>query len=168
MLQADPDPDWRAESAPERVGELLLFRISYRCLLGDRLVRTWPSHPTSPKAQSAALPPAARRGVVHAPPAVGFGIAGSTIRIGTGARLRREFSGEPDVGNLHLRFDEGRVGRSTSVALSPTLPAQQRLPSHDRQTSELFRQVEIATAFENPPQVLNRIFTGPVEDFRRR
>jgi hypothetical protein len=26
------------------------------------------------------------------------------------------------VGNLHLRFDEGRVGRATGVALSPTLP----------------------------------------------
>ncbi len=28
------------------------------------------------------------------------------------------------MGNLHLRFDEGRVGRATRVALSPTLPAQ--------------------------------------------
>jgi hypothetical protein len=29
------------------------------------------------------------------------------------------------VGNLHLRFDEGRVGRATRVALSPTLPVLQ-------------------------------------------
>jgi len=28
------------------------------------------------------------------------------------------------VGNLHLRFDEGRVGRAHCVALSPTLPAR--------------------------------------------
>jgi hypothetical protein len=26
------------------------------------------------------------------------------------------------VGNLHLRFDEGRAGRATRVAFSPTLP----------------------------------------------
>ena len=44
--------------------------------------------------------------------------------IGNCACLRRELSGEPDVGNLHLRFDEGRVGRATRVALSPTLPVQ--------------------------------------------
>ena len=31
-------------------------------------------------------------------------------------------SGEPDAGNLHVRFDEGRVGRAHRVALSPTLP----------------------------------------------
>ena len=30
------------------------------------------------------------------------------------------------MGNLHLRFDEGRVGRATGVALSPTLPASMR------------------------------------------
>src|ERR1035441_7679758 len=36
-----------------------------------------------------------------------------------------EFSGEPDVGNLHLRFDEGRARRSLwAVTLSPTLPAR--------------------------------------------
>ena len=26
------------------------------------------------------------------------------------------------MGNLHLRFDEGRAGRATRVAFSPTLP----------------------------------------------
>jgi hypothetical protein len=54
------------------------------------------------------------------------GAAGADPSIGNYARLRRELSGEPDVGNLHLRFDEGRVGRATGVALSPTLPAQER------------------------------------------
>jgi hypothetical protein len=44
--------------------------------------------------------------------------------VGACACLRREFSGEPDAGNPHLRFDEGRVGRAICVALSPTLPAQ--------------------------------------------
>jgi hypothetical protein len=37
------------------------------------------------------------------------------------ACLEREFSGEPDAGNLHVRFDEGRVSRTCRVALSPTL-----------------------------------------------
>ena len=42
---------------------------------------------------------------------VGTDLSGASVRIGACASLRREFSGEPDVGNLHLRFDEGRVGR---------------------------------------------------------
>ncbi|MGI8784314.1 MAG: hypothetical protein ACR2L2_11775, partial [Acidobacteriota bacterium] len=37
---------------------------------------------------------------------------------------RRELVGEPDAGNLHLRFEEGKVSRATaSLALLPTLPA---------------------------------------------
>jgi hypothetical protein len=54
--------------------------------------------------------------------------------LGACACLRREFSGEPDAGNLHLRFDEGRAGRGSTVALSPTLPARYReapIPSRD-------------------------------------
>lgn len=40
-----------------------------------------------------------------------LGEVGASPSIGYCACLRRELSGEPDVGNLHLRFDEGRVGR---------------------------------------------------------
>jgi len=40
--------------------------------------------------------------------ATAFGAIGADPFIGHCARLRRELSGEPDVGNLHLRFDEGR------------------------------------------------------------
>ena len=47
-----------------------------------------------------------------------FGKAGADPSIGYCACLRRELSGEPDVGNLHLRFDEGRVGRAQA---SPSL-----------------------------------------------
>src|ERR1039457_4732290 len=36
------------------------------------------------------------------------GAAGADPSGGACACLRREFSGEPDAGNLHLRFDEGR------------------------------------------------------------
>ena len=36
------------------------------------------------------------------------GEVGADPYVGYCARLRRELSGEPDVGNLHLRFDEGR------------------------------------------------------------
>jgi hypothetical protein len=35
------------------------------------------------------------------------------------------------VGNLHLRFDEGRVCRATGVAFSPTLLACAALPFGD-------------------------------------
>ena len=48
------------------------------------------------------------------------------IRLSDCACLRREFSGEPDAGNPLLRFDEGRVGRATRVAFSPTLPPDAR------------------------------------------
>src|SRR5690242_14313890 len=41
--------------------------------------------------------------------------AGSSPSIGTCACLRREFPGEPDAGNPHLRFDEGRVGRAPAL-----------------------------------------------------
>ena len=37
-----------------------------------------------------------------------FGKAGADPSIGYCACLRQELSGEPDVVNLHLRFDEGR------------------------------------------------------------
>jgi len=40
-----------------------------------------------------------------------LGALGADPFIGHCACLRRELSGEPDAGNLHLRFDEGRVGR---------------------------------------------------------
>jgi hypothetical protein len=51
-----------------------------------------------------------------------LGEVGAGSSVGYCACLRRERSGEPDAGNLHLRFDEGRVGRAIVVALSPTLP----------------------------------------------
>ena len=54
--------------------------------------------------------------------AAALGTVGADPSVGYCACLRRELSGEPDAGNLHLRFDEGRVGRATCVALSPTLP----------------------------------------------
>src|SRR5216684_2758644 len=73
------------------------------------------------RCRPAAVPASARRNLVAA-----SGAVGADPSVGTCACLRREFSGEPDVGNLHLRFDEGRVGRATRVALSPTLPAQSR------------------------------------------
>ena len=55
--------------------------------------------------------------------ATALGEVGADPSVGYCACLRRELSGEPDVGNLHLRFDEGRVGR-IHIALSPTLPPE--------------------------------------------
>ena len=118
VLQADSGPDWRAESALERMGKLLFRWVPHQRLFGDRAPRSGSSDPTFATAEPAAVP-ASRRGVV----AAASGEAGATPSIGTCACLRRELSGEPDVGNLHLRFDEGRVGRAVRVALSPTLPA---------------------------------------------
>src|SRR5437660_10411817 len=56
------------------------------------------------------------------------GAVGAGPSIGYCACLRRELAGEPDVGNLHLRFDEGRVGLATCAALSPTLPSLMNRP----------------------------------------
>src|ERR1039457_7286847 len=44
------------------------------------------------------------------------GAAGADPSGGACACLRREFSGEPDAGNLHLRFDEGIVSRTRREA----------------------------------------------------
>jgi hypothetical protein len=54
--------------------------------------------------------------------AAASGAVGAGPSVGYCASLRRELAGEPDAGNLHLRFDEGRVGRAICVVLSPTLP----------------------------------------------
>ena len=43
------------------------------------------------------------------------GEVGADPSIGDCACLRRELSGEPDVVNLHLRFDEGRAGRGKLI-----------------------------------------------------
>ena len=56
--------------------------------------------------------------------AAALGEVGAGSSVGYCACLTRELSGEPDAGNLHLRFDEGRVGRAIVVALSPTLPSE--------------------------------------------
>ena len=61
--------------------------------------------------------------MVPAPSTVGAGPS-----VGDCACLRREFSGEPDAGNPHLRFDEGRVRRSrkllvTTVTLESAMAA---------------------------------------------
>jgi hypothetical protein len=53
--------------------------------------------------------------------ATASGEVGADPPIGHCARLRRELSGEPDVGNLHLRFDEGRVGHDGSLEFTKQL-----------------------------------------------
>src|SRR5579864_4449705 len=103
------------------MGELLFLWVRDGCLRGDRSLCSGPSDPAFAAPQPASVPTSARSVLVRAPGAVGADPSG-----GTCACLRRELSGEPDAGNLHLRFDEGRVGRAIRVALSPTLPALQR------------------------------------------
>ena len=54
--------------------------------------------------------------------ATASGEVGADPFIGNYACPRRELSGEPDVVNLHLRFDEGRVGRTSDRPLSYSTP----------------------------------------------
>ena len=63
----------------------------------DRLIRHLQRHSQRPSSE---------RGTM----AGALGALGADPSIGCCACLRREFPGEPDAGNLHLRFDEGRVG----------------------------------------------------------
>jgi hypothetical protein len=54
----------------------------------------------------------------------------------------RRFSGEPDVGNLQVRFDEGRVGRVLpTFALSPTLPRDSFLRFAGVTENEVAKQI---------------------------
>src|SRR5437588_12866336 len=97
------------------MGELLFHRVPHERLLSDRAPCSEPSDPAFATPQSAAVPASARRVLVAA-----FGAVGATPSLGTCACLRREFSGEPDAVNLHLRFDEGSVRRAHLVALRPS------------------------------------------------
>ncbi|HME10023.1 MAG TPA: group II intron maturase-specific domain-containing protein, partial [Bryobacteraceae bacterium] len=81
----------------------------------DRYVQERPVQHLQRRSQRPYRPP---QGATWSGHLVGLGAQPSN---GTCASLRREFSGEPDAGNPHLRFDEGRVGRATGVARSPTL-----------------------------------------------
>src|ERR1035437_2679830 len=98
------------------MGELFFCWVSDWRVLGGRLVLTRTPETTLTKAQPTALPAAEGAVLVRAPGAVGTGQFGPPVQSGTCACLRRELSGEPDAGNLHLRFDEGRVDAPFGVA----------------------------------------------------
>ena len=91
------------------MGELLFLWVPHGRLLRDRLVYSGPTDPAFATTQPAAVP-AAERGDLVATSGKDWGWSST----GTCACLRRELSGEPDAGNLHLRFDEGRVGRAVT------------------------------------------------------
>jgi len=92
-----------------------------------------PTDPAFAATQPATVPASVRRILVGT-----SGAVGAAPSFGVCACLRRELSGEPDAGNLHLRFDEGRAGRAVGVAPSPTLPA--RLPSRGRSEPTYIRR----------------------------
>ena len=119
VFQADTEPDWRVESTLEGVGELFLQRVPAQRLLRDRWLCSGPTDSAFAASQPEAVP-ASRRGVLVR----ALETVGAVPSFGACASLRRELSGERDAGNLHLRFDEGRVGRGVPVTLSPTLPAR--------------------------------------------
>jgi hypothetical protein len=58
--------------------------------------------------------------------ATALGGAGADPSVGHCACLRRELSGEPDVGNLHLRFDEGRGTFSVPSYSTPRAQVKER------------------------------------------
>src|SRR5450759_1735337 len=65
-------------------------------------------------------------------------------------------SGEPDAGNPHVRFDEGRGDiESPSYSTGSVTHAESARPepSPDRKTSELIRQEETLASFEKSPQL---------------
>src|ERR1051325_2504915 len=102
------------------MGKLLFLWVCHERLLRDRSIRSGPSDSAFATAQSEAIPAPGRGELADAP-----GALGADPSAGTCACLRREFSGEPDVGNLHLRFDEGRVGRALA---SPSLLLYRLMP----------------------------------------
>src|SRR5947207_1046058 len=104
------------------MGELLFDWIPDYGLPADRLVRTKPSGAASQTAQPAAFSTAPGHLPVAASPKSWSSAVGlEETRATACACLRRELSGEPDAGNLHVRFDEGRMSHAR-VAHPPTLP----------------------------------------------
>ena len=100
------------------VGELLFHWILHGGALGDRLVRARSPDPAFATAQPTAVSSAEGDVVVPAPATLGAG-----PYVGDCASLRREFSGEQDAGNPHLRGDSASETQSMAGAHFPTLPA---------------------------------------------
>ena len=81
---------------------------------------------------------------------------GADPSLGSCACLRREFSGEPDAGNPHLRFDEGRgaavlncrlLSYSTGSARACEHPSP--LPSRERERA-VWRPTSISASAQSP------------------
>jgi len=64
------------------------------------------------------------------------------------------------VGNLHLRFDEGRAGRAIRVAFSPTLPSEltQPLPALTTQPRRILSRAVLSVSLFQDHLVLETIF----------
>src|ERR1700676_4187407 len=95
------------------MGCVLFDGIPDERLPATRLVRTRSSGAASQTAQPATV--SSTPGEIPASTPGGFraGVVGvETTRATACAYLRRELSGEPDAGNLHVRFDEGRMSQA--------------------------------------------------------
>ena len=98
--------------------------VSTASLSRDQCVRSRSSHAAFETTQPTALPSAGRSQLLRTNPALW---AGASVGLAAcnclciPAPIRFQESRMP--GNPLVRFDEGRVGRITSVALSPTLPS---------------------------------------------
>ena len=74
----------------------------------------------------------------------------------TCARLRRDSSGEPDAGNPHVRFDEGRG----TFESPPTLPAPKE-PAAKRLITEEVWEVHFGPNIASKPAQFFPCLTGP-------
>jgi hypothetical protein len=116
---ADFTVAWRIPLSPERLGKLLQLWVPARRLRRDQHVRSGSSHAAFETTQPTALPSAGRGQLLRTDPALW---SGAFIRLEAVHCLRKtaaiRFQESRMPGNLLVRFDEGRVGRTP---VSPSL-----------------------------------------------
>src|SRR5439155_7257342 len=114
----DPPTDWGLEPSPEKLGDLFPLWLSEASFRSDQRLRAVAPLETPAASQPAALPAPERHDGLCPDEASGLdrpviGADGAAC-----ACLRRASLREPDAGNPHVRFDEGRGNRaSASVPL---------------------------------------------------
>ena len=124
VLQADTDPDRRAESASERLGELLSLRVPQRGVCPDQPVRTSPSQATPEETQPAtAIDPRGSQRATSTINSWAGDLCGQRWR-NCLRSPRRQSRRKPDAGNPHVRFDEGGGTRRARHATRETHPGK--------------------------------------------
>ena len=89
------------------MGAIFLFWLSSQGQEIDKLVCTFQDYQALEKAQSASLSATERAELLSASKGIGTDISVSFTLLTTFVCLLVKFTGKPDAGNLHVRFDEG-------------------------------------------------------------